>query len=107
MRRLKWVLWSSLLLLALLWLLTEPGLRETQSFFGWRNLLVQLSGILAMGCMSLAMLLALRPQWLESWLDGLDKMYRLHKWLGVAALVTGMCTGWPPRGPNGRLAGAG
>lgn len=100
MRRLKWVLWSSLLLLALLWLLTEPGLRETQSFFGWRNLLVQLSGILAMGCMSLAMLLALRPQWLESWLDGLDKMYRLHKWLGVAALVTGIVHWLAAKGPK-------
>ncbi|MCZ7560565.1 MAG: ferric reductase-like transmembrane domain-containing protein [Burkholderiaceae bacterium] len=31
--------------------------------------------------------LALRPKWLELHLDGLDKMYRLHKWLGVTALA--------------------
>src|SRR5690554_6795866 len=37
--------------------------------------------------MSLAMLLALRQRWLEVWLDGLDKMYRLHKWLGIGALL--------------------
>ena len=27
--------------------------------------------------------------WLERHLDGLDKMYRLHKWLGIGALVVG------------------
>jgi predicted ferric reductase len=37
--------------------------------------------------MSVALLLALRPVLLEPWLGGLDKMYRLHKWLGIAALA--------------------
>ena len=65
MRRLKWVLWSSLVLFAFLWLLAEPGLFNTRGFFPHRNLLVQLTGVLAMACMSLSMLLALRPRWLE------------------------------------------
>lgn len=52
--------------------------------------MVQLSGILAIGCMSVAMILALRPRWPESWLGGLDKMYRLHKWFGITALVVGV-----------------
>jgi predicted ferric reductase len=56
-------------------------------FFAFRGSMVQLSGILAIGCMSLAMILALRPRWPERWLGGLDKMYRLHKWLGIGALV--------------------
>ena len=33
-------------------------------------------------------MLAARPVWLEPALGGLDKMYRLHKWLGITALVT-------------------
>src|SRR3546814_13842940 len=49
--------------------------------------MVQLTGVVAIGCMGLAMVLALRPLWPQAWLGGLDKMYRLHKWLGIAALV--------------------
>jgi Predicted ferric reductase len=33
------------------------------------------------------MWLAVRSVWLESMLGGLDKMYCLHKWLGISALV--------------------
>lgn len=32
------------------------------------------------------MILSLRPRWLEPLLGGLDKTYRLHKWLGIGAL---------------------
>jgi predicted ferric reductase len=38
-------------------------------------------------CMSIAMILALRPRWPEPSIGGLDKMYRLHKWLGIGGLV--------------------
>ena len=74
MRQLKWVFWLSLGLIAVLWLIAEPGLFNARGFFTWRGLLVQLTGVLAIGCMSLGMLLALRPKWLERWLNGLDKM---------------------------------
>lgn len=37
--------------------------------------------------MSLSMMLAARPLIVESWLGGLDKMYRLHKWLGITGVV--------------------
>jgi predicted ferric reductase len=33
------------------------------------------------------MILATRPRWPERWFGGLDKMYRLHKWLGIGGLV--------------------
>lgn len=75
------------LLLAGLFLLAEPGALATTAFFPLRNAMSQLTGVLAIGLMSAAMILALRPRWLEPWLGGLDKMYRLHKWLGIAALV--------------------
>ena len=32
------------------------------------------------------MILATRAKFMESWLNGLDKSYRLHKWLGISAL---------------------
>lgn len=83
----KRAFWGSLAALVLLWLLVEHQPLGSGSFFPLRERMVQLSGVLAIGCMSLAMILAMRPRWPEAWLGGLDKMYRLHKWLGIAALV--------------------
>ncbi|STQ89719.1 ferredoxin reductase family protein [Iodobacter fluviatilis] len=55
------------------------------SYWDWRHELVLLSGVQLMTVMSAAMLLATRPAWLEKPLSGLDKMYGLHKQLGIAA----------------------
>jgi predicted ferric reductase len=55
------------------------------SYWDWRHELVLLSGVQLMTVMSAAMLLATRPAWLEKPLRGLDKMYGLHKQLGIAA----------------------
>jgi predicted ferric reductase len=49
--------------------------------------MVQYSGLLAMAWMSFGMVLAVRPKLHVRWFGGLDKMYRLHKWLGISALV--------------------
>ncbi|WP_188259219.1 ferredoxin reductase family protein [Azospirillum tabaci] len=87
MTRIKLSLSGVLALLTILWLAAEPGVFLPDGFFGLRAQLVQYSGIIAIGCMAMAMILALRPQWPEAWFGGLDKMYRLHKWLGIAALV--------------------
>lgn len=87
--------------LTLLWLLAEGGyLLTVQGFFPWRNLLVQYSGILGMGVMSVAMVLAVRPAWLEPRLHGLDKMYRLHKWLGISGLVLSVAHWLVSQGPK-------
>jgi predicted ferric reductase len=87
MRRIKVTFWSVLALLSVLWLAVDQSALRPSSFIGLRNSMVQYSGILAMTCMSLAMILALRPRWPERWIGGLDKMYRLHKWLGIGGLV--------------------
>lgn len=86
MRRIAIALWGLLALLSLLWLVADPRALLPAGFFAARGAMVQYSGILAMGCMSVAMILALRPRWPEQWLGGLDKMYRLHKWLGIGGL---------------------
>jgi len=87
MGRIKVLFWASLAVVALLWLIADPLVLQQTGFFPFRGSMVQLSGLLAMTCMSLAMILALRPQWPERWIGGLDKMYRLHKWLGIGGLV--------------------
>lgn len=45
-----------------------------------------LSGLLSIAMMSLAMLLATRPAWLEAPLGGMDRVYRTHKWAGILAV---------------------
>ena len=44
-----------------------------------------LSGLLSISLMSVAMLLATRPTWLEAPLGGMDRVYRTHKWAGILA----------------------
>jgi predicted ferric reductase len=83
----RYAFWGILALLTFLWALAEPSVFNAANFSGLRNALLQYSGIIATGCMSVAMVLALRPRWPEQGLGGLDKMYRLHKWLGIGALV--------------------
>lgn len=81
--------WVFMVGLSAVWAATEPAVRAAapSNFFGWRDILMQYSGVLGMGVMSVAMVLATRPVVLEPWLGGLDKMYRLHKWLGISGLV--------------------
>lgn len=80
--------------LSALWLLADTLVPEPFTYFSFRTVFVQYTGVLAMAAMSVAMLLALRPLWLERPLNGLDKMYRLHKWLGIAALVLSVLHWW-------------
>jgi len=70
-----------------LWLMADPLLITPYQYNAMRQSLINYTGIIAIGVMSVAMMLALRPVFLETSLGGLDKTYRLHKWLGVAALV--------------------
>ncbi|MCW8841505.1 MAG: ferric reductase-like transmembrane domain-containing protein [Gammaproteobacteria bacterium] len=46
-----------------------------------------LSGLFSIALMSLAMVLATRPAWLERPLGGMDRIYRLHKWSGIWAVI--------------------
>jgi predicted ferric reductase len=46
-----------------------------------------LTGLFSIALMSLAMVLSTRPAWLERPLGGMDRIYRLHKWSGILAVV--------------------
>ncbi|MBP8185248.1 MAG: ferric reductase-like transmembrane domain-containing protein [Pseudomonas sp.] len=89
MKNIKIALWLLLVGLTLLWALADTFLPKPLSYFSLRTVLVQYTGIMTMAVMSVAMILAVRPRRAEPLLGGLDKMYRLHKWLGISALVFG------------------
>ncbi len=46
-----------------------------------------LAGLLSIALMSLAMVLATRPAWLERPLGGIGHLHRLHKWAGILGAV--------------------
>lgn len=87
MNRIKVVFWGYLALLTLLWSAASLDAFQADTFIAVRNAFIQYSGVLAFGCMTLAMVLALRSPMVEPWFGGVDKMYRLHKWAGIGALV--------------------
>jgi predicted ferric reductase len=78
-----WALWVGL---TALWLAADPVLFHAAPFAATRLSLINYTGIIAMGAISVAMILAVRSSRVESLTGGLDKSYRLHKWLGVAGL---------------------
>lgn len=83
----KKVLASALALAALVWALTVPWQGPAMNVWAWRNHILLLTGLGAWVLMSLIMVLSLRPVWLERPLGGMDKIYRLHKWAGIGAVV--------------------
>ncbi len=98
MKAIKFSLVTFLLLLTALWLLADSLMPEPFTYFSFRGVFVQYSGVIAIGVMSIAMILALRLNWLEPFFGGLDKMYRLHKWLGITALVAAVMHWWFAKG---------
>lgn len=111
MKKIKWALWMFLLGTTLLWLVANPVSLTAFDTTSLRKALTQYSGIIAIGAMSLSMILATRLKGIERYLDGLDKGYRLHKWLGIAGLSAAIThwlittSGWG-RGGGGRRSNA-
>ena len=87
MKRITFVFWLIFGSVSAAWIVVETSVFHTTAFIPMRNFMVQYSGLLGMAAMSIAMILALRLKSLEPPLGGLDKMYRLHKWLGISAVI--------------------
>jgi predicted ferric reductase len=83
------VLSGFIAVLALVWGLNVAAIDGGQTSLPWliREQGLYLSGLLSIGLMSLAMVLATRPVMLERPLGGMDRIFRLHKWSGVLAAV--------------------
>ena len=93
--------WGLLLALSGMWLMADLWVAMPSGFGAWRTSIINYTGIMGMGVMSLALMLAARPLVFEEFLGGLDKMYRLHKWLGITGLsmavlhwLTKQLSGW-------------
>ena len=63
---------------------------EWPLFWHIRTYLINHSGIISMILMSLCVILSVKHWPLERWLGGLDKQYRLHKYLGISAVFTAL-----------------
>lgn len=85
--RLKLAFAAIAALVVTMWLASIDWALMSGGFWSVRGLLVPLTGILAIAFMAVAILLAARPVQVESALGGLDKFYRLHKWLGIAVVI--------------------
>ena len=112
MHRIRNALIAFSLLVTLVWLFTGYASLTLSDSHKLGTAFTQYSGILSIAMMAFANLLAIRPKWMEPMLDGLDKMYRLHKWLGIGALAIGVVhwltatgDGHGPGGPDGPDAG--
>jgi predicted ferric reductase len=79
-----------MVMVSVFWMQAEPTLFLSANLFQWRSTFIQWSGILAIVAMSLAMVLALRLPLVEQWTQGIDKGYRIHKWLGISATLLGL-----------------
>jgi len=86
-KNIKLSFWAFLFGLTVLWLVADTIISEPYQFSALRASLIYYTGIIGIGVMSVAMILAVRPVFFEPYLGGLDKMYRLHKWLGITGLV--------------------
>lgn len=84
--RIKVIFWLLALGLTAFWIDADQ-FWTGRSFQQIQISFVNYTGIIAMGMMAVSLLLALRSLSVEPYVGGLDKSYRLHKWLGVGALV--------------------
>lgn len=93
MKSIHYALIAILTISLALWLGTEHALSTPFHFWPMRKLMIYGSGIIAMIAMSFGTLLAIRQFFSDSFLDGLDKRYKLHKWLGIAGFLAAV-THW-------------
>lgn len=89
----KKILASFLALITLAWawnaLVLTPQPSGVDTLWQLRQHGIYLTGLWSISLMSLVMVLALRPAWLDKPMGGMDQVYRLHKYAGIAAIITG------------------
>lgn len=83
----KW-LWALAFLVVTLtyWVSLTPA-EQTLAPWAMRKSLLYYAGVMAMAMMSVGMLLSLRLPWVEDLTGGLDRNYRLHKWVGISGVI--------------------
>jgi predicted ferric reductase len=82
------ITWLALFLgISVTYWLSLNSVELTMQPWALRKSLLYYSGVIAIGMMSIGMVLAMRLHAIERWLGGLDTHYRLHKWLGITAVI--------------------
>ena len=94
MQKLAMVFWGICIAVTGLWLMADSPIPDPLNYFSLRRIYVQYTGIVSIIMFAIAVLLALRPKVIERPLNGLDKMYRLHKWLGIGGLSFAVIHWW-------------
>ncbi|EPV1124837.1 ferredoxin reductase family protein [Vibrio harveyi] len=90
MKTIRNIIWAMIAVMSVLWFAMEPQLFSSSNVFEWRSAMIQYSGILSLMLMSVTMVLAMRLPVVENWLHGMDKAYRVHKWLGISGVALGI-----------------
>ena len=98
MKQIRFSFLVILLIPTVLWFIADTFFPQPFTYFSFRSVFIQYSGVLAISLMSIIMLLALRPKFIEPYLDGMDKIYKLHKWLGITAFLVGLFHWWFAKG---------
>ncbi|TCN78281.1 putative ferric reductase [Vibrio crassostreae] len=93
MKTVRNIIWAMIATMSAFWFAMEPQLFASSNVFEWRSAMIQYSGILSLMLMSITMILATRLPMVENWLKGMDKAYRVHKWLGIGGVAMGV-THW-------------
>ena len=88
MRNLKISYFVFIFICIAVWLATGEFYGINNGYFAFRREAIQVTGLLAFVAMSIDVVIACRLRLIDNALGGLDKAYRLHKWLGITALVT-------------------
>lgn len=87
MKRVNYALVLTIVVITLVWLVSNPLIFSERDKLILQRALVEYTGVLSLGILSVSMLVTTRFTWLNNWLGGLDKAYRLHKWLGISGLI--------------------
>ncbi|MFM2666102.1 ferredoxin reductase family protein [Vibrio mediterranei] len=90
MNKLYSMVLALILAIIFIWLQAEPSLIANETFMQWRSALIQITGIVSVLLLTLVMLLSLRLPLIENFTRGLDKSYRLHKWVAIYAVIIGV-----------------
>jgi len=87
MNRIKWIFVSVLALTTVLYWVSLTDTERLLEPWALRKSVLYYTGIMSFVAMTVGMILAMRLRFVETWVGGLDKHYRLHKWLGITAAI--------------------
>lgn len=73
---------GTMILTIVLWLLAEP--KTELNFFA---VFSHLAGGIALNGFFLVFLLSIRSKTIEKWFNGMEVVYKYHKWLGIGSII--------------------